>query len=121
MTMPAYQNTATEAQMLQALTDAIELHGGAWYRVRDSRGQMVTGMPDLLCFCPVSPGGYDLGLYGFEVKTMNDRIRPGQKEFLDMLNRVTFCRGEIVRAGRLRDGECTIDDALELIAKGPRA
>jgi hypothetical protein len=115
-----YADTATEAGMLATLREAIELAGGCHYRINDSRMQSMTGFPDVFTFCPIdrnNPGG-DLGLYGLEIKTARDRQRSEQVAFLDMLNRVTFCRGAIVRAGRLREQEITLDEALDMVRNG---
>jgi hypothetical protein len=121
MSVKTYADTATEAGMLQTLREAIDLAGGCHYRINDSRKQDMQGWPDLLAFVPYF--GWDeerpeLALLGFELKTATDRTRPEQVGVRDMLNRVVHVRSEIVRAGRLRDGEISLDEALEMVRNG---
>jgi hypothetical protein len=121
MNVKPYADTATEAGMLATLREAIELAGGCHYRINDSRMQSMTGWPDLLAFVPYGGRGPDfpmVTLLGFELKTAKDRTSEAQHQVRDMLNRVVHVRSEIVRAGRLRDGEITLDEALAMVRNG---
>jgi hypothetical protein len=116
MTVKTYADTATEAGMLATLREAIDLAYGCHYRVNDSRRQDMQGWPDLLAFVPYREN--DVALLGFELKTQRDRTSEAQHQVRDLLNHVVHVRSEIVRAGRLRDGEITMDEALAMIREG---
>ena len=110
-----YQSSATESDMLKAITDAVDGVGGVWYRVRDSRAQAMDGFPDVLCLVPDAPDSRDIALLGFELKTKRDRKRPAQADFIAYLNATVRCYGAFVRAGEPKPDEISIDDALAII------
>jgi hypothetical protein len=115
MTVSRYKASATEAEMLKAITDAITIAGGVWYRVNDARMQKMAGFPDVMAFVPYAGSDHDIQLVGLEIKTRRDRQRHEQLAFLDCLNRTVHCRGEIVRAGEPKQEEIDLDHALEII------
>lgn len=93
--------------MAAAIKEAVEYRGGRCWHARDSRGQNLTDMLDLVIVLPPY-------VALVELKSQRRPTTPGQLHTLDLLAECTRIESLIVRPVP-KDGETSYDDFLRWI------
>jgi hypothetical protein len=105
--LSVYRSLPTEDQMEATIREAVELHGGRCWHVRDSRRLDVQDMPDLLIILPPH-------VALLELKSQRRKVTPGQQSVMELLERCHIVTSGIVRP-EPRDGEMSLNEALALL------
>lgn len=109
MSIQQYRRLPLEVDMERTITEAVELLGGRVFSVRDSRGLNVQDMPDLLIILPPV-------VALLELKSQRRKITDGQLDVLAMLAECDRVVSGVVRPDP-KDGEISLDEALEVISR----
>jgi hypothetical protein len=105
--MTTFTRLPTEEQMADAIKTAVELRGGRCWHARDSRGQNLTDLPDLIIMLP------DANMVVFiELKSQYRKLTEGQQTVLKHLSQCHEVMSLVVRP-RPIDDEISYDDCLQ--------
>jgi hypothetical protein len=106
MTVSTYRKQITEADMRQAITEAVERRGGRCWFVHDSRYAPATAdLPDLIVALP--------GRVAFvELKSQRRRLTDGQRAAIDLLGQATRADVFVVRPEPKDPSETSYDAFL---------
>lgn len=114
--MTSLAELVSEQSFHHAVTEMAERLGWLTFHDNDSR-RNDPGFPDLLCIHP------DHGLIWLELKTVRGRLRPIQRQWIDLLQ-MAGQRAFVVRPTdmdfleALFRGEMSLDDALDELTGG---
>lgn len=103
-----YQRQVSEYDLEKLICEAVELHGGRCWHARQSQGQNLEDMPDLVIFVPARLGHPGIVAL-IELKSWTRKTTDGQQHVIRLLDGCSDLVTGVCRSVPREDNEMSVD------------